>query len=515
MAKITHVYMKCGDTYARAAFGKTQHRVGTDTPSDVIDDIANETIQGDVVVLCPYKETRENFAKEIKVRCVALEGLRFLTMAPIEKEVSVPAAPAYKLTGVAGEKEAHIAEEPAHKEKQTIEKRLHLGTVRDMREVKKLLKDATLLVILDPIEEEGDLKCLPQLRKERPDLDVVIFHAYCEKWGVVYEGDVKNPADMFETQTTFEKEEDLQWVINGISHVGESTWFGALPKQSKTWVMLCILLALLTGLPLFGDERFTVPNKATRAIYLIPEAGRGSVKKRLKLLGLIEHLYDPITNPDGRLFIRTLSAGEKIKLTSPALLEIVRGADIFIDTAVRYLEGSENDVEDVKVLTENILNLLAVGARSVWVAHHAAKGFENASNMSLQNMFRGSGEFGAALTNAYGLCQEEEATNKVRFHCITGRDLDEQIPDMILQGRPWLNQIGNFKVIDVNAEPRTAGRPENSLKQQKIDFARTVNGSMQERADAVNSKFGSKHSKSTIHEWLKDFDSDHGVSTND
>jgi hypothetical protein len=126
--------------------------------------------------------------------------------------------------------------------------------------------------------------------------------------------------------------------------------------------------------------------------------------------------------------------------------------------------------------------------------------------MSLQNMFRGSGEFGAALTNAYGVCTEEEATTKIRFHPIVGRDLDELLPDMILQGRPYLFETGNFHVVEANAAPFNgkAGAPADSLKQQKIDFARRVDGSYQDKADAVNEKFGSKHVKGTIHEWLSE-----------
>jgi hypothetical protein len=320
--------------------------------------------------------------------------------------------------------------------------------------------------------------------------------------------------DAWDTLTDVENEKDLSPVIKGIAHEGETTWIGALPKVGKTWVLFCILLALLTGMPLFGDERLTVPNKAKRCIYLCPEAGRGPIKKRLQMLRLVEHLYDPITNPDGRLYLRTLSKGQKIPLNDPMLLELIPGADIFIDTAVRYLEGDENAVKDVRVLTENILNLLAVGARSVWVAHHAPKGFENASTMTLQNMFRGSGEFGAALTNAYGLCTEDALTTKLRFHCICGRDLDEYIPDMILQGSPYLYDIGNFKVVSVDAEPfkGKGGAPSDSLKQQKIDYARSILGSYQEKTNAVNAKFGSNHKKSTIYEWLQPFDADKGVS---
>lgn len=365
------------------------------------------------------------------------------------------------------------------------------------------------------LQSEKEKAYLPWVLQQCPDL--VVYHIDWE-W---YEYKPTNedeeclvrlgndPADTWDTQSEVENEEDLPWVIEGIAHVGESTWFGGLPKTGKTWTMLCVVKALLTGEPLFGDDRLKV-QPAKRCIYLCPEAGRGSIKKRLKMLGLIEHLYDPITNPEGRLYLQTLSKGKKIALTDPVLLELAKGADIFIDTAVRYLEGDENAVKDVRVLTENILNLLAVGARSVWVAHHAPKGFENASTMSLQNMFRGSGEFGAALTNAYGICTEEEATTKLRFHTITGRDLDEFVPDMILQGRPYLFDTGNFKVISTDAEPFSGkgGKPADSLKQQKIEFARGVVGSWQEKAEAVNAQFGSKHDRSTICKWLQPFDAE-------
>jgi hypothetical protein len=384
---------------------------------------------------------------------------------------------------------------------------------RLVKEVRESLKTPDpIRHLIFYLQDERQKAYLPWVLQQCPDL--VVYHIDWD-W---YEYEPTNedeeclvrlgsdPAALWDTQSEVESEHDLPWVIDGIAHQGESTWVAGLPKVGKTWVMLCILLALLTGLPLFGDERLKVASRATRCIYLCPEAGRGSIKKRLKMLGLVKHLYDPITNPDGGLYLQTLSKGKKIALTDPVLLELAKGADIFIDTAVRYLEGDENAVKDVRVLTENILNLLAVGARSVWVAHHAPKGFENASTMSLQNMFRGSGEFGAALTNAYGVCTEDEATTKVRFHTITGRDLDEFVPDMILQGRPYLFETGNFKVVEVNAAPykSKAGAPGDSKKQQKIDFARSVEGSMQEKADAVNTQFGTKHGRSTIYEWLKE-----------
>jgi hypothetical protein len=353
----------------------------------------------------------------------------------------------------------------------------------------------------EPNEEEGDLDCFAQFCEKCPDVDVVIFHRDSDKCGVVYEGDVDSDS-MWDTQTEVEDEADLPWVIENIAHEGESTWLGAPPKQGKTWVMLCIAKALLTGEPLFNDVRLKVPVPSRRLIYLGPEVTRGPFKKRLTMLGLIKHLYDPFTNSDGKFYLRTLSKGEKIPLTNPALLKAMKGADVFIDTAVRYLDGDENSVKDVKVLTENILNIIPI-ARSVWIAHHATTKTE-AGTPSLGNMFRGSSEFSAALTNAYGLVQEDKGSNTVRLVAIDGRDLDELIPDMILQGRPHLFNEGNFKVIDANASPRTAGAKVDPEKQMKIDFARSVSGSLQEKAEAVNNKFGSKHSKSTISEWLKE-----------
>jgi hypothetical protein len=187
---------------------------------------------------------------------------------------------------------------------------------------------------------------------------------------------------------------------------------------------------------------------------------------------------------------------------------MVKDADVFLDTAIRWLEGDENSSQQVAVLSENIFNILGAGARSVWCAHHAPKGFADASSMTLENMFRGSGEYGAALSNAYGLCQIDEKTSTLQFHAIAGRDLDELIPDMILQGRPYLSTIGNFKVVDANAKAYAGikgqeGKPKDPDMQLKIKFASTVEGSWQEKADAVNEKFGSKHDESTIRRWAK------------
>ena len=286
-----------------------------------------------------------------------------------------------------------------------------------------------------------DLRHLSYLKEMGVRTPIYIFHDgfHSEKWGVEIDGDQdrayrksESGAALWDTQSEMSDEKELQPVIEHLAHEGESTWIFGYAKHGKTWIWLCVVKALLTGEPLFNVPDLKVPQKSRRVIYLCPEAGRTSLRKRLKVLGLIEHLYDPITNPEGRLYLRSLSKGSKLKLDDPKLFELAKGSDVFIDTAVRYLEGDENSSGDVKVLTENILNLLAMGARSMWVAHHSGKSFASATEITLENCARGSSEFAAALTNAIGVVQMDKDTNLVHFHFIDGRDMDEPVKDMHL-----------------------------------------------------------------------------------
>jgi len=77
-----------------------------------------------------------------------------------------------------------------------------------------------------------------------------------------------------------------------------------------------------------------VNQTASRVIYLIPEAGLGPFSSRLKTFHLQEHIRE------GRLFCRTLSSPGSLSLTDSRLLDAVRGADVFLDTAIRFMTGT-------------------------------------------------------------------------------------------------------------------------------------------------------------------------------
>jgi RecA-family ATPase len=269
-----------------------------------------------------------------------------------------------------------------------------------------------------------------------------------------------NPLELFETKSYFESLGPMQWLIECIAQVEEVTWLGALPKHSKTWFLLCVAKALLSGENLFDDSRFKVPAKSTRVIYLIPEVGARSFYKRLRLLGLDHHIYDPQENTEGGLLVRTLSKGKRVELIDELLLSLVEGADVFLDTAIRWIEGDENNSSDVKILTQNIMNLVTRKARSIWCAHHAPKGFEQKDSMTLANMFRGSGEYGAALSNAYGLSKLDKVANKIHVSCIEARDLDEIVPDFHLQPKKDSHgKTRGFEVVNANAGEYSDHKP--------------------------------------------------------
>jgi hypothetical protein len=311
---------------------------------------------------------------------------------------------------------------------------------------------------------------------------------------------------LFDSWEAFEATEGLTPIIEQIVNEGETIALGALPKENKTWLMLSAVKALLTGEKFLGH--FHVARQAEKVVYFAVETSRGLIKHRLKILGI----YDFIR--EGRLFVRTLSAGSVPDLTDPTVLEAVKGADVFLDTAIRFSEGDENSAGDAKILSAKVQGLIAAGARVVWIAHHAPKSFREATTMSLENMLRGSGDFAASISSAIGLRQLDEKTNTIFVQGVASRDM-EPVEPFVICGRPHLNDTGNFLMLKKPGEAgslsdhvnKKSGRPENPDKTQKLQMVLDLhkeNKSYQEIAATVGV------SKTTVHNWIADADRDEG-----
>src|ERR1051326_3045489 len=132
----------------------------------------------------------------------------------------------------------------------------------------------------------------------------------------------------------------VRFAIDGFLQEEGITLIGGLAGHGKTLCMLAMVRALLEGSKLF--TRFAVTKPAARVIYLIPEAGLGPFSARLKMFRLEEYVRD------GRLLCQTLSSKSPLSLTDPRLLKAAQGADMFLDTAIRFMTGDENSATEQK-----------------------------------------------------------------------------------------------------------------------------------------------------------------------
>lgn len=316
----------------------------------------------------------------------------------------------------------------------------------------------------------------------------------------------QNWRGLFHTWKEFENAPPLRFAIDGFLQEAGVTLIGGLAGHGKTLLMLAMAKALLEELPLFGHELFTVPRPAQRVLYLIPESSIGPFRSRLELFRLQEHVRS------GRLLVSTLSSRDPVSLSDPRLLKAAEGADVFLDTAVRFMEGSENDAQDTRPFVQTLFRLLHVGARSITGAHHAPKGFEGQNFMTLENILRGSGDIGAMLSTAWGVRQVDASRTALYVQNVKPRDFQPCAP-FILEGRPHLDNTGHFLMIHKPGEAgelskhlvqrNKGGRPAGTNKDDKLRRA------VEMRREGVSFREIEKTirvPRSNVARWLKEND---------
>ena len=290
-----------------------------------------------------------------------------------------------------------------------------------------------------------------------------------------------------------------RFAIDGFLQEEGITLIGGLAGHGKTLCMLAMVRALLEGGKLF--HHFEVTVKAERVIYLIPEAGLSPFSARLKTFHLREHVQA------GRLFCRTLSAQGQLSLTDPRLLEAVKGANVFLDTAIRFMDGAE-DAESSKIFADTLFGLQRAGARTICGAHHSPKSFGKDNFMTLENVLRGSGDIGAMLATCWGLSQVDAGSNQIFVQNVKARDFSPCEP-FIIQGRPSIDANGYFELTDPpgfagelsehKSADRKAGRPEMPEKDEKrADALRLHNEGKSIREISRELRVG----KTTVSRWI-------------
>jgi hypothetical protein len=212
----------------------------------------------------------------------------------------------------------------------------------------------------------------------------------------------QQPVDVSNWQSLFRSVGEMEdgpidMIIDGALQEG-TCFIGANPGDGKTLVALAFAKAICTGTPLFGLPQFHV-SKPRPVIYLIPESRDRAFRKRCESFRL--------PNDKKWFMTRTISAGVPLDLGDPQLLEAVHQtkAVVFLDTASRFMKGTdENAAAQNRWLVNDVIALLAAGAVCVVLVHHATKASKTSGErMTLENMLRGTGDFGAMCDQAYGI----------------------------------------------------------------------------------------------------------------
>jgi len=247
--------------------------------------------------------------------------------------------------------------------------------------------------------------------------------------------------DMFDSFAEFEETVPLRFAIRGFLQCDAATIIGGLSGHGKTMTLLSIARALLMGKGHRLWDLFEVEEENARIVYLIPESARSPFKHRLKLFGI----YSFLAPDNERLLVRTLSKGRTPSLSDPHILFAAKDSHVILDTAVRFGEGDENDVDANRRLAEDIFALLAAGARSVIAAHHSPKSFTKETIMTLENVLRGSGDIGAVFATGWGVKQLDADRNILHVQNIKARDMEPCGPFQLI-GRPWIDEQGDFRM---------------------------------------------------------------------
>jgi hypothetical protein len=286
-----------------------------------------------------------------------------------------------------------------------------------------------LTFIAERVEDPNDVRCVQRdivkvLVEIDPSPEELIAG---ESW-----------AQLFHSRADFDSVAPPRFLIDGFLPEEGVTAIAGPSGSLKTFTALSIVRSLLEGNPLF--DYFEVNHQAERVVYLVPEVGLSSFKKRLEKM----HLMDYVGK---KLFVQTLSHDSRVLLTDSRLLEAVKGADVFLDTMIRFTQGDENSSGDQRQFADELFALLRAGARSVIGIHHSPKAFGSANHMTLENVLRGSGDIGAMLSVCWGVSKIDDEKSRIFVQCVKNRDFDEPTPPFVVEGRPRIDLEGKFRLV--------------------------------------------------------------------
>jgi hypothetical protein len=249
--------------------------------------------------------------------------------------------------------------------------------------------------------------------------------------------------------------------------------------QRKSLIALNMAHSLCTGAPLFGS--LPVLNKPARVLYLCPEMGLVSLSARIRNIGLADALSE-------HLFVRSMNLGSLDLRDIPD--EALFGSVLIVDTAIRFMRGDENSAADTRGFSDTLFNTqMRQGPNgAVVVLYHSPKATKDASELTLENCMRGSGELGAAITDAHGtrLQDPSDPYNSASFiRHIKARDY-QGLEDFEVKGDLGTGLLVRVGDADVRAVLNTQTRgPKANADGREEEAIAVIKANMDKSAPAL------------------------------
>lgn len=292
-------------------------------------------------------------------------------------------------------------------------------------------------------------------------------------------------------------------LLKGCIHVA-----AGLFESYKTMAMVALCAAIRQGRKAF--DHFEVRQKYP-ILYLVPDMPGELFQEYVKPFGLLEDEGFRWQDPESEVFY---------SIDSPVLQRAIEGRILVLDTMLDYAQIQKAfESGEWIAFFKKLRRLINVcGCVAIIMLVHPTKSGARSNIIDPSEYLKDSVTFGGKIDVGLAFSKIEDTSQvfvqRIKGRGFKGKQLTFTITHTDDAGNSYLDK-GQFPVYLKPGEAgkkqdhiAKSGRKEDSGKQQKIDFAKSVEGSLQQKADAVNEKYGSKHSKSTIHEWLKDFDTD-------
>jgi hypothetical protein len=404
-----------------------------------------------------------------------------------------------------------------------------LASATDAKEIVTMCKsgDFSALLIWHPrgCEDHGldgdDLRHLSYLKEQGVRTPVYVFHEsiHSEKWGVEIDGDANrayrkhgNWEDAFPAlaDVEFSPQEVIvdEMLIRGNIHV-----VSAAPESYKTMQLIELSSAVLEQRPVFDLLR---TNARYPIMFLCADMSQEQFDFYAAPFNLRKHGGD----------FRVMKCGNGIpNITDPVLQKAVKGRILILDTMLDFAHIQKAfESGEWNTFMENLRSLMTVhGCVAVVMTAHTTRAEVKSDSDTINKAehFKDSVTFHGKTDIGFG-CKVLKGTSQVKVERTKARGFKKQYFSFTVavcdgegnsnldRGRfPVCTRPEDMKEMTEQRKAQAGRKPDPQLK-LKMELAEKTSGSFQDKADAVNTEYGSNHQASTIKRWFdkKEFDSE-------